>query len=161
MAKSGRRVSSAAPETIRLPPFPLGRAAAARFAYRRFDRTGVGFFPRLRRFQVVVEALRLRRRAAAGAQIHHPGDADVGSFGEGQHVADVQPKMGFFDHRLVDAKLPRRAEFGRQRPAFEKPGIPQPFIQALAIQCQWPARCCSLAKGESWAAAGFFLDLGL
>ena len=106
----------------------------------------------MRWLQVFVQRLRFGGRAAPGAEVIDPDDADMVAFREGQHVAGVDGVMGLFVDGPVDAELAAGAEFAGQRAAFEKPRIPQPLIQALALHGHAAFECFEAAAGAASSA---------
>ena len=67
-----------------------------------------------RRGQILIEALGLRRRAAAHAQRQDLHGADMQAQGKGQHIAGLHRMVGLEDQRAGDPDLAGGGELGGQ-----------------------------------------------
>ena len=82
---------------------------------------------------LLVERLRLARRAAPRAEREHPHDAHALAVGERQHVARTHPVVRLDDQEPVDADLAPGRVLRRQRAGLEEARLPEPAVEAQAV----------------------------
>lgn len=127
-------------------------------AFPVITRIGRRFVLRWR--QIFEQCLRFGGGAAPVADGQHPHNAHLPRLRKGQHHTGADRAGWFADMRPIHAHLASGDNFAGKAAGFEKPRVPQPFVNPLAGVVAHPffRPASAAAKGLSGSIRSFFLS---